>query len=288
MRNRFALPARAALAILLAALAAAPLAAEDQLDAHKIMQAVNAKYQSILAQPREVTIEEVVTNTTMQRQDMTVESTHVAHLQGDKARFETISSRVRPSMLAVPGPTAAVTVRPRYSVWVHDGKETRALYEAVMPTAKGLQPVRRSFRIRHDQMPAGLPVKFRAPLTQNEFDPAFMNGKYYVFPSVWRGRVAYVIQSVAPIVLSDKSTVQSAQFWVDAEDLLLVRQEMVMQETLPSVDKGEPDYLVLSQDIVTTFNVTIDPSRFKLDLPEDAEDITPQVINAANAQMKKK
>lgn len=269
--------------------AAAPLVAADpprsaQLDAHRIMEAVNAKYTSFMNEPREVQIHHTVLVTGLGQPDIELEETDLAYLQGDKARVETLSSTVN---VASPGKDRSAAQPPdqRRRVWVHDGKETRVLFESGLISTDGSpKSVTQAFRIRHDQIPADLPQKIRTPLRSNEFDAVFLNAKFQAYPTVYRGRYVYVLQSLEPIVANDNGLILNCQFWIDAQDMLLLRMEMAIQQKTP--EQREPVYLTAVLDMVTTFGVSIDPAKFTLDLPRDAEDLTPTVVKAA-AQLKK-
>jgi len=266
--------------------ASAQLHADDQLDPHRIMLAVNKRYQSFKNEPRTVTLNQTVRLSTLDLKDTVQEEKDVIFLQGEMARFESLSVSVISA--PTPGVDAKVTkYEHRRRVWIHDGKETKVIHEAEVDGPGGKKPVVEAFVVRHHTLPKDFPEKFRAPLAQNEFDQTFLDGKYYVYPSTYQGRIVYVIQSIAPIRANDQSLILNCQFWIDAKELLLLHQEMEMQEKLPPDILREPAFITLRQDMETKFGMKIDPAKFTLDLPENAKDLTQMVIDHVSKAGKK-
>jgi len=97
-----------------------------------------------------------------------------------------VISRVRVPARAWQGPAAT------RHVWVHTGKETRVLHESVPIDGK---TVVKGMIIRHDQLPANIPMKYRAPLISNEFDKVFLEAQFSATARIYQGEWAYVLRA---------------------------------------------------------------------------------------------
>ncbi len=267
-----------AMATLLFGALGVPVAQADEgLDAHRIMQAVNERYQSFFDDPRQVDIDQTVTVSSLDQADVTTDGDYVAHLKGDQARVEAVESDTVQE--AFRGNADLDLPDSRRFVWVHSGQETKVLHESgfLDKQGEGRQPVVESFVIRHHALPEALPAKYRSPLRHLEFDDVFLNARFRAYAATLDGEPVYVLQSLEDVRANDGSLIRNCQFWIDARELLLVKLQMEVQEALPEGDQREPAYLYVEQDMRTQFGVQLEDDVFELALPKAHRDLTDMV-----------
>jgi hypothetical protein len=246
------------------------------LDARRIMEAVNARYQEKINQPRVVRIDGTSAVRGLDQFTIVTVAEELAWLQGDKARVEQVFSEVTVEggggEVVYQGPGAS------RQLWVHDGRETRMLYETPkiesLPGGTKVQ----GMVLRHHQIPQEFPLKFRQPLISNEFDRVFLDAGFYAYPAVFDSRTVFVLRSQQPIVVNASAVILASAFWIDAQLLEVVRIELEVQQA--DEEANEPVYLSTVQDLQTTWGEPIPASHFELELPGDAKDVTPGVIDA--------
>jgi hypothetical protein len=239
------------------------------LDARKIMEAVNARYMRRMNEPRVVHIHTVSTISTPGVADITTTEDEDASLKGDKARVET-----KPGIVRRAGGNSYGTSR----IWVHDGKETRILYENA---SAGGKTVVKAEKLRNGALPANLPIKYRAPLSRNEFDEVFLRAKFRADPQLYQGGFAYVLRSLEPIQANIDSVIVTCAFWVDPTEMELIKMEMVVQQAGTDEAGAGLVYESSVQEMKTDWGVPVPDSLFVLELPAGFEDITDKVANKA-------
>lgn len=276
--SRIGVFATLTMALLFGSLITPVAQADEGLDARRIMQAVNQRYQSFFDDPRQVDIRETVTSSSLETANTTSANNHVVHLKGNQARWETVDSDTVQEAFR---DRAEVDVPDsRRLVWVHSDQQTRAIHESgfLEKQADGSrQPIVESFVIDHDALPESMPNKFRNPLTHLEFDELFLNSAFRAYPSVLNGDAVYVLQSLQDLQANANSVIRNCTFWIDAQDLMLVKMRMDIQQTEPESPYQESVYLSIEQDIETNFDIELPDGIFDLALPKNHNDLTDMV-----------